>query len=129
MGDRSGVSAQARALVGVPFRLHGRDPATGLDCVGLVACALGNPVVPSGYRMRQGSADAIVAGLDAIGLVRADLPCAGDVLLFEAGAAQFHLGVMSGRGFVHACALLRRVVETPGMPAWPLIGAWRKQGK
>jgi hypothetical protein len=113
-------------LVGVKFRLHGRDPATGLDCIGLVACAVGAAVVPTGYRLRQGSADAIVAGLDAAGLVRVDVPVPGDVLLFRAGVAQFHLGVMTGRGFVHACALLRRVVETPGMPAWPLIGAWRK---
>jgi cell wall-associated NlpC family hydrolase len=115
----------ARALIGVPFRLHGRDPATGLDCIGVVACALGGLAVPTGYRLRQGSADAIVAGLDAAGLVRADLPRAGDVLLFRAGAAQFHLGVMTGQGFVHACALLRRVVETPGMPEGPLVGAWR----
>lgn len=123
MADRA-----ARALVGAPFRLHGRDPTTGLDCIGLVACAVGGAVVPTGYRLRQGSPDAIVAGLDAA-LVRVDVARAGDVLLFEAGAAQFHLGVMTERGFVHACALLRRVVETPGMPEWPLIGAWRKLGR
>ena len=34
------VVAAARALVGVPFRLHGRD-RDGLDCVGLAALALG----------------------------------------------------------------------------------------
>jgi cell wall-associated NlpC family hydrolase len=37
-GER--VAAAALALVGTPFRLHGRDPLTGLDCVGLAACAL-----------------------------------------------------------------------------------------
>ena len=37
----SGALAEAAlGLLGVPFRLHGRDPATGLDCVGLVAEAL-----------------------------------------------------------------------------------------
>jgi lipoprotein Spr len=121
------VDERARTLIGVPFRLHGRDPVTGLDCIGVVAFAVGGAVVPTGYRMRQGNADAIVAGLDAAGLVRVGVARAGDVLLFEAGPAQFHLGVMTGRGFVHACALLRRVVETPGMPAWPMIGAWRKR--
>ena len=41
-GPRSGaaIAAAARALVGVPFRLQGRDPALGLDCVGLVGAAL-----------------------------------------------------------------------------------------
>ncbi|MDB5714262.1 MAG: hypothetical protein JWO15_1659 [Sphingomonadales bacterium] len=69
----------------------------------------------------------ITAGLDGAGLTRVEEPSPGDILLFEAGPAQFHLGVMTARGFVHACALLRRVVETPGMPEWPLIGAWRKR--
>ena len=35
----NGVEATARALVGVRFRLHGRDAVHGLDCVGLVALA------------------------------------------------------------------------------------------
>ena len=41
-GPRSGaaIAAAARALVGVPFRLQGRDPALGLDCVGLVGAAM-----------------------------------------------------------------------------------------
>jgi cell wall-associated NlpC family hydrolase len=126
MADSSGILALARELIGVPFRLHGRDPATGLDCIGVVAFAVGGVVVPTGYRMRQGTPEAIVAGLDAA-LVRVAVAQAGDVLLFEAGPAQFHLGVMTGRGFVHACALLRRVVETPGIPVWSMIGAWRKR--
>jgi len=114
----------ARALIGVPFRLHGRDPATGLDCVGVVACVLG--VVPTGYRMRQASVAPIIAGLEAAGLVRVAEPEPGDVVLVQAGPAQFHLGVMTSGGFVHACALLRRVVETPGFPAWPVVGVFRR---
>ncbi len=34
------LAAAALNLIGTPFRLHGRDPATGLDCVGLVAEAM-----------------------------------------------------------------------------------------
>lgn len=30
----------ARGLIGVPFRLHGRSGAHGLDCIGLAALAL-----------------------------------------------------------------------------------------
>lgn len=31
---------EARTLLGVPFRLHGRDPQRGLDCAGLLLTAL-----------------------------------------------------------------------------------------
>ncbi|MGB3625580.1 MAG: hypothetical protein WA989_07125, partial [Henriciella sp.] len=38
--DHVAFAGAARALIGTPFRLHGRDPASGIDCVGLVHCAL-----------------------------------------------------------------------------------------
>lgn len=47
------------ALVGVPYRAGGTDPATGLGCAGLVAEAyrrLGRPV-PPGLRERPTAAD------------------------------------------------------------------------
>jgi hypothetical protein len=40
---------------------------------------------------------------------------------------QLHLAVRTGDGFVHASAGIRRVVETPGEPQWPLIAAYRKR--
>jgi murein DD-endopeptidase / murein LD-carboxypeptidase len=115
------------ALIGVPFRLHGRDAATGLDCVGVVAMVLGAKAVPSGYWLRRAVPDEIVEGLEAAGLVRIEGAARdGDVLLIAAGPAQFHLAVKTGAGFVHACALLKRVVETPGLPDG-LIGIWRRE--
>ena len=50
---------------------------------------------------------------------------AGDVMLLSAGEQQAHLAVRTERGFVHAHAGLRRVVETPGMPEWPLLAIYR----
>lgn len=41
------LSEAARAYLGVPFRHQGRNPAVGLDCVGLLVvagCAIGLPV-------------------------------------------------------------------------------------
>jgi cell wall-associated NlpC family hydrolase len=35
-----GLATAAETLVGSRFRLHGRDPETGLDCVGVVAAAM-----------------------------------------------------------------------------------------
>ena len=57
--------------------------------------------------------------------MRVDSPHAGDLLLLAPGPYQHHLAILTDRGFVHADAGLRRVVETPGWPAWPLVGAWR----
>ena len=121
------VADAAVAVVGARFRLHGRDPATGLDCVGLAAWALrgGGWVgeVPTGYRLRGGEAAAL-AVLDA-GLARADGCAVGDVLLMRTGPGQLHLGVWTDAGLVHADAGLRRVVLRPGAVAWPVLGGWR----
>ena len=119
----SAVAAAALRAVGTRFRVHGRG-ADGLDCVGLVALALraGGYVgeVPTGYSLRGGD----WRGLDRV-LVRVAEPEAGDVLLMAAGPGQLHFGIRTATGFVHADAGLRRVVERPGMPPWPLIGVWR----
>jgi hypothetical protein len=52
---------------------------------------------------------------------------AGDLILMRVAKDQVHLGVCTARGFVHAHAGLRRVVETPGNPEWPLIAVYRKR--
>jgi len=119
----SAVSDAAIAAVGTRFRLHGRG-ADGLDCVGLVALALraGGYVgeVPTGYSLRGDDWGV----LDRV-LVRVAEAEPGDVLLMAAGPGQLHFGIRTATGFVHADAGLRRVVERPGMPPWPLIGVWR----
>lgn len=116
------VAARALALVGAPFRLHGRDPVHGLDCVGVVALATGH-AVPGGYALRGGNADAVTARIDAV-LARSDGASPGDVLLMAAGPGQLHLAVRVENGIVHADAGLRRVVMRPGEPPWPLLAAW-----
>jgi hypothetical protein len=50
---------------------------------------------------------------------------AGDVLVMNAGPGQLHLGLWSGTGLIHGDAGLRRVVERPGAPPWPVTGLWR----
>nr|WP_208404153.1 peptidoglycan endopeptidase [Sphingomonas insulae] len=119
------------ALVGAPFRLHGRDPAHGLDCIGVIAAALRAAgwagVVPSGYALRGGEAAAVAARFDAA-LARGD-DAVGDVLLFRVGPGQLHGAVRVGGGIVHADAGLRRVVMRPGVPDWAPVGAWRYEGR
>lgn len=123
----SGVAEAALAQVGVPFRLHGRDRA-GLDCVGVVACALRaggfEGDVPCGYALRGGQPDRVIATLDAA-LRRSERPCAGDVILFAVGPGQLHLAIRVEGGIVHADAGMRRVVMRPGGAPWPVLGVWR----
>jgi hypothetical protein len=125
------VARAARACLGARFRPQGRDVALGLDCVGLVAVAFRaagyEASVPRGYPLRGGNGAAFAAVIEAGGLrpVAPDEAGEGDLLLLLAGPAQFHLAVRTDTGFVHADAGLRRVIETPGQPPWPILGAWR----
>jgi hypothetical protein len=121
----NGVEAAARALVGVRFRLHGRDAVHGLDCVGLVALATGRDA-PTGYGWRSGDEGRVAALLDAVFARCGDQP--GAVLLMQAGPGQLHLAIRVGDGIVHADAGLRRVAWRPGAPPWPVLGYWKGEG-
>lgn len=124
MSRGEAAAEAARALVGVRFRFHGRNPATGLDCVGVAACAVGREA-PGDYAVRTGDADRAATWIAAAGLTRVDAGRPGDVVLMRSGPTQLHLGVLTSTGMVHADAALRRVVERPGPPEWPVIGCFR----
>jgi hypothetical protein len=123
------VVRRARSLIGCRFRPQGRDPEHGLDCVGVVCAAFGIPVdlVPRNYRLRGGGLERLQSEIGRF-FRRVRIPAAGDVMIFEVGAAQLHLGILSDRGFIHADARLRNVVETPGIPLWPVLSAHRRKG-
>jgi len=125
------LAAAAMALIGAPFRLHGRDPATGLDCIGVVGAALqaiGRPIaLPTGYPLRLRS---LAGWLPAIVPawfhdVADQTLTPGDVVLLCPGPGQFHLAIAAGPGgFVHAHAGLRRVVHSPALTD-PILHHWR----
>lgn len=125
------LARAAEALIGTPFRLHGRDPCTGLDCAGLLHATLlacGHPGLPPfAYGLRNSDIAAGIAALRHAGLREVEgrpLPC--DVLLVQAGPAQVHLLIAAtGNRFVHAHAGLRRVVATPAPLPWPILRHWR----
>lgn len=120
----SDVVAAARALVGVPFRLHGRRPERGLDCVGLAALVLGR-VAPEGYGLRSGDEARARDWLRAAGLRPVEASRCGDLALVRPGPLQLHLMIVVPGGHVHAHAGLGHVVEMPGDSPWPVIGYWR----
>lgn len=120
---------RARALVGTRFRPQGRSE-TELDCVGVILSTFG--IAPDSvrrdYRLRG---DHRVEIKKQLGEHFRSIPIkqlrSGDVMLFEVGREQLHLAVRTGLGFVHAHARIGRVVETPGLPDWPLHGVYRKR--
>lgn len=124
-------AAAAEALVGTPFRLHGRDPASGLDCIDVFAAAMvasDRPVgVPNGYAMRLRDLAAFRPLAAQFGFSEATGPALpGDVLMFAVGPVQFHLAIASrGANLVHAHAGLRRVVLGPPGADWQPAGHWR----
>lgn len=122
--------AAARAMVGARFVPQGRDPRTGVDCVGLVWAAYAEAgrmlVAPAAYPLRGWRAARVAAGLTAAGFGEtADATQAGDVALIALPARQFHLALIGPAGIVHAHAGLRRVVEAPFDPAVLRARRWR----
>lgn len=121
---------RARLAVGVPFRSQGRDPKTGLDCVGLVAWAFGIPASDfrKDYRLRGNHerelADELRRRFDR------EPPgqfAPGNILLCRISPNQSHLAIFCGKSIVHADARLRRVVERPGSCPWPIIAVFRSR--
>jgi cell wall-associated NlpC family hydrolase len=125
------LAAQAMALVGAPFRLHGRDPATGLDCLGVLAAALAacgiSAHLPNGYLLRQRVLPEMDEYLVRNGLITVTGPVVpGDVILVRTGPYQLHLLIAAdSENFVHAHVGLRRVI-CGGLPTdWPVLRHWR----
>ncbi|MFL6725356.1 MAG: peptidoglycan endopeptidase [Sphingomicrobium sp.] len=126
---RIDYAARAQALVGTRFRPQGRGEG-GLDCVGVVLATFQIPadVVRCDYRLAGVETGEIEAALEShFRRVAKSQLRSGDVMLLQAGQDQPHLAVRTAHGFVHAHAGLRRVVETPGLPEWPLLGVYRKR--
>ena len=129
------IAGGALKLLGTPFRLHGRDPVSGLDCVGVVAAALACladiPPTPTDYTLRGTYGHRISAFLDAIhfGQISFRPPKYGDILLLHPGPGQDHMAIIVPGGAVHAHAGLARVVLSPLPLPWPIAGHWRYIGE
>lgn len=124
-------ATRALALVGTRFRAQGRSPQ-GLDCVGVVLTTFGIAAakVRADYALRGEHLPELREELSRhFRKIPKAAMAAGDVMLLQAGERQPHLAVRTDRGFVHAHATIRRVVETPGMPEWSLLGVYRKRSR
>lgn len=125
------LAAAAEGLVGTPFRLHGRDPDSGLDCIGLLAAALkltGRAVpLPNAYNLRARCIASLLPDPATCGFAKASGPLQpGDVAMLRSGPVQFHLVIASSHGgYVEAHAGLRRVVHSGGVLPTPPLHHWR----
>ncbi|MBA2467042.1 MAG: C40 family peptidase [Sphingomonas sp.] len=123
---------RARALVGTPFRVQGREAATGLDCAGLIIVTFGLPSAQfrRDYRLR-GDHRLELARVIALHFRR--MPRAqgrpGDLLMLSVARDQLHLAVQTDAGFVHADAGIGTVVETPGTPKWKTVAVYRRRAR
>ncbi len=113
---RKKIFLTARACVGAGFRHQGRNPAQGLDCVGLivyVAKALGlSDFDLTDYKKIPGK-EAITRHVTAAGYPehpKADMR-PGDVLILRFGRYLEHSAIVSDRGIIHACEKYGGVVE------------------
>ncbi len=128
------LALAARKFLDTPFRLHGREPGVGLDCVGLLIASLDaigiKAAGPTGYAFRNLSVDrwlgcALEAGLTEVTtFVRS-----GDVLLIRTGPHQDHIMIAADCvKAIHAHAGLGRVVIEPLPEEMPAIKHWRLLG-
>ncbi len=125
------LAQAAEALAGSRFRLHGRNPATGLDCVGVLAVALRSigreASLPAAYRLRSRAIAGLPEIAEGCGLTPVeDAIQPGDVLLARIGTCQFHVLIAASDAcFIHAHAGLGRVVRGPLANDWTIAGHWR----
>jgi cell wall-associated NlpC family hydrolase len=123
MGRAEAFVRAARTCVGARFRLQGRDPRFGLDCIGVVvwaAQAVGIRVCDQNDYSLSDDPARLTNALQAMGWrVKPTRACAlGDIGVFESAGALRHLGVLTPDTLIHADIGLRRVVEHGLTPLW-----------
>ncbi len=106
----------ARRCVGSPFRHQGRNPAFGLDCVGLivyVAKMLGLTGFDHLDYRKIPVRGAVSSHAHSAGFLRrlkSDMQ-PGNVVILGFGKYLEHVAIVSDRGIIHACEKYGRVVE------------------
>lgn len=135
LGDRPArpdcIGDAARGMIGAPFRLHGLDPRTGLDCVGLIYASLvamgRKAAAPRGYGLRNVVIGQWIEFAEKSGLELSHGPvAANEVLLVRLGYGQHHLMIADSLdSVIHAHAGLRRVVTHRFDPKGEIDAKWR----
>jgi cell wall-associated NlpC family hydrolase len=126
------LAQAAEKFAGAPFRLHGRDPQTGLDCIGLLeaaftACGM-DARLPTGYSLRTGWWQDLESHAARLGFVPCKAPVSpGDIFLLRPSPVQMHFAIASTAPglMVEAHAGLRKVVISPVPDVSVFAWHWR----
>lgn len=119
---RVDISAAAKKMLDVPFVHQGRDRSRGVDCVGLIVCALEELGIPyvdlKGYG-RTPHAGKLMATIDSQPNMRkVPVPVSGGVLLFRIKRDPQHVAVFDGENLIHSYSTIGRVVVQPFDEFW-----------
>lgn len=127
----------ARSFIGTPFHHQGRLPQVGLDCAGVVVCALrkiGAPVSDvAGYGRVPSQGifeDAVMAQCEPVPLAELRI---GDLMMFAFRTEPQHIAIVSSVDptlIIHAYESVGRVVENSFDTTWQkrLRGCYRIRG-
>ena len=119
---------RARRLIGVPYRPYGRDPRTGLDCLGLaLACFDVGEDRRNGGDGRFVDERAMARSLSQH-FIEVSEPQTGDLVVMRRGR-RWHFAISDAETLIHADARARRVIRRRGDPPWPVVSRWRMKGK
>lgn len=118
---------RARSVIGAPYRRQGREPRTGIDCLGLAFHCF-----DLSFDMRtsdgRGLSPTAFERLAIRYFTTANTPRDGDlVVMRERG--RWHLGIRDGEAMIHADARSRRVVRRPGRLPMKLYAVLRRRGE
>jgi cell wall-associated NlpC family hydrolase len=127
----------ARGMIGTPFKHQGRLPGVGVDCAGLVICALADAGVSirdvKGYgRLPAHGVFMGVVDDHSDRIEQADIQV-GDLMVFAFRAEPQHIAVVSCVDpvrIIHAYSAIGRVVEHGMDETWQtrLRGCYRVRG-
>ncbi|GER05036.1 hypothetical protein JCM17846_27180 [Iodidimonas nitroreducens] len=120
--SQSDILVTARSALGTPFRHQGRTPQHGFDCVGLILWVAWELDLSrydqSGYP-RSFRDDRLLKGAVAAGFTPVDWPETGDMICLSLeGGGVSHAGITTGKGIIHACERVGKVIEHRMDAAW-----------
>jgi len=135
--NRADLVLTAYTFLGTPFHHQGRLPGVGLDCAGVVVCALkrlGYPVADqAGYGRIPSQGIFTSAIANHCDSIQQDQVQPGDLMMFAFRAEPQHVAIISATNpimLIHAYQDVGRVVENGLDAIWQsrLRGCYRLRG-
>jgi cell wall-associated NlpC family hydrolase len=135
--NRTEFIATARSYLGTPFHHQGRLPNVGLDCAGVVVCALqaNNYTVEDkrGYGRIPSQGIFSIAVESQCDLIAQEEVQVGDLMMFAFRDEPQHIAIVSGLNptmLIHGYQTVNRVVENDLDATWVerLRGCYRLRG-